>query len=87
MCIFLYLLRAEKALTNAVRACATNLIKVGHKLSPGGTAGVAMLSESRISIHTWTEFSYAGVGHFHGQQKKPPYCDPGIAQDVRTWAR
>ena len=71
--------RAEKALTDAVRDCGANLLKIMlHKFSPGGIAGVAMLSESHNSIHTWPEFGYAALDIFTGGKINPHAAIPAL---------
>jgi S-adenosylmethionine decarboxylase len=57
----------EGALTEAVKACGAQLLKVMvHKFSPKGVCGVAVLCESHISIHTWPEYGYAALDIFTG---------------------
>lgn len=71
--------RAEKALTQAVHDCGANLLKVTlHKFTPGGIAGVAVLSESHISIHTWPEFGYAALDIFTGSKANPHAAIPAL---------
>lgn len=71
--------RAEKALTDAVRDCGANLLKVMlHKFTPGGLAGVAVLSESHISIHTWPEYGYAALDIFTGSKVNPHAAIPAL---------
>ncbi len=62
----------KKALEKAVEACGAKLLKVNmHKFSPQGVTGVAVLSESHISIHTWPEYSYAALDVFVCGKKDP----------------
>jgi len=71
--------RTEKALTDAVSACGANLLKIMlHKFSPNGIAGVAVLSESHISIHTWPEFGYAALDIFTGSKVNPHAAIPAL---------
>jgi S-adenosylmethionine decarboxylase len=35
-----------------------------HKFNPQGVSGVAVLSESHISVHTWPEIGYAAFDVF-----------------------
>jgi S-adenosylmethionine decarboxylase len=52
----------EEALWAAAHAANATVIKVmTHKFSPIGMTGLALLSESHISIHTWPEFGYVAV--------------------------
>lgn len=56
----------EKALRAAVAAAGATLLDLKlHVFSPtGGISGVAILSESHISIHTWPEFGFAALDIF-----------------------
>ena len=55
----------EGALRDAAAACAATLkgIQVYH-YRPEGVTGVAVLAESHISMHPWSEYSYAAVDVF-----------------------
>ncbi|CAL6052602.1 polyamine_aminopropyltransferase [Hexamita inflata] len=46
---------------SALAASATILSVKTHQFQPFGMTGVAVLSESHISIHTWPEYGYASV--------------------------
>jgi S-adenosylmethionine decarboxylase len=49
-------------LTAAQVAGATILLSHTHHFTPnGGVTGIALLSESHISIHTWPEFCFAAI--------------------------
>ena len=56
----------EQALKDAVQACGATLLELRlHTFSPtGGISGVAIVSESHISIHTWPEWGYAALDVF-----------------------
>lgn len=56
----------EKALREAVTAAGATLLDLKlHVFSPtGGISGLALLSESHISIHTWPEFGFAALDIF-----------------------
>ncbi|MFP4106067.1 MAG: adenosylmethionine decarboxylase [Phycisphaerae bacterium] len=58
--------RIKEIMTEAVDACGATLLSIDlHVFSPGGgVSGVAVLSESHISIHTWPEFAYAAMDIF-----------------------
>ncbi|MEB3272724.1 MAG: adenosylmethionine decarboxylase [Prochlorothrix sp.] len=55
----------------AVAAEATLLSEVVHEFDPQGVTGLALLSESHISIHTWPEMHYAAVDVFTCGSSKP----------------
>jgi S-adenosylmethionine decarboxylase len=54
------------ALTESARACAATLCHLELKQfdGGGGVYGVAMLSQSHITIHSWPECGYAAVDCF-----------------------
>jgi S-adenosylmethionine decarboxylase len=56
----------ESALRSAVDTAGATLVHLHlHEFTAGGgVSGVAVLSESHISIHTWPERSYAAVDVF-----------------------
>ena len=58
--------KVKKTLIDAVSACKATLLRVDlHQFSPyGGISGMAIISESHISIHSWPEFSYAALDVF-----------------------
>ncbi|MCM8819007.1 MAG: adenosylmethionine decarboxylase [Candidatus Omnitrophica bacterium] len=54
--------KVKNILLEAVRAAKVTLIDIKiHKFSPCGVSGIALISESHISIHTWPEANYASV--------------------------
>ncbi len=60
------------ALMAAVKACDTTLLSINlHRFSPHGISGVAVISESHISIHTWPEHDYAALDIFVCGDKDP----------------
>lgn len=62
----------KKALTLAVKASGARLLNINlHKFSPQGVSGVAVISESHISIHTWPEYKYAALDVFVCGGKDP----------------
>ncbi|WP_459201418.1 adenosylmethionine decarboxylase [Methanococcus sp. CF] len=75
----------EKMLVNAVKACGATLICVKtHKFSPQGVTGVAVLSESHISIHTWPELGYAAMDVFTcGEHVRPEDTIPEIEKFLK----
>ncbi len=68
----------EDALRDAVEACSLTLkdLQVYH-WSPEGVTGVAVLSESHMTIHTWPEYGYAAVDVFTcGEESNPRAAIP-----------
>ncbi len=58
--------KIEQAMKDAVVAAGATLLHIHlHKFSPnGGVSGVAVLSESHISVHTWPERGFAAFDVF-----------------------
>lgn len=58
--------KIEKAMKDSVIAAGATLLHIHlHKFSPnGGVSGVAVLSESHISVHTWPERGFAAFDVF-----------------------
>lgn len=58
--------KVKNAFVSAVKAIKASLLEIRlHLFSPNrGISGVAILSESHISIHVWPEFNYAAVDIF-----------------------
>jgi S-adenosylmethionine decarboxylase len=58
--------KVKGILEQAVSACGATLLYIHtHTFSPyNGVSGVAIISESHISVHTWPEFGYAAVDIF-----------------------
>ncbi|MBU2541625.1 MAG: adenosylmethionine decarboxylase [Candidatus Omnitrophica bacterium] len=63
---FSSLVKIRKILKDSVKACQATLLKISlHKFSPySGISGVAVISESHLSIHTWPEYKYAAMDIF-----------------------
>lgn len=63
---FSSLSKIRKILEDSIKACNATLLKISlHKFSPyGGISGVAVISESHLSIHTWPEYKYAAMDIF-----------------------
>ena len=55
----------KTSLTEAAAATgATFLGLITHKFEPQGVTGVALLSESHISFHSWPEYGYASIDSY-----------------------
>jgi S-adenosylmethionine decarboxylase len=75
----------RKALLEAVRAAGCTLLDISlHSFSPGnGFSGVAVLSESHISIHTWPELNYAAIDIFTCGSADPHAAIPPLKAAFR----
>ena len=68
----------RKVLIDAVDAAHATLLHIHlHSFNGQGVSGVAVLSESHISIHTWPEQNYAALDLFMCGE-----CDPNLAVPV-----
>lgn len=55
----------KEALTQAAEAAGATLLGlITHKFEPQGVTGVALLSESHLSFHSWPEYGYASIDAF-----------------------
>lgn len=55
----------RSAMLEAVHAANATLLNIHvHTFSPQGVTGVAVLSESHLSIHTWPEHGYVAADVF-----------------------
>lgn len=63
----------ERTLKRCVEAAGATLLHIHlHHFTPnGGVSGVAVLSESHISIHSWPEADYAALDVFMCGEAKP----------------
>ena len=63
----------ERTLRRCVRAAGATLLHIHlHHFTPnGGVSGVAVLSESHISIHSWPEVDYAALDIFMCGDARP----------------
>lgn len=53
------------AMVDAVQAANATLLSLNvHKFSPHGVTGVAVLSESHLSVHSWPEYGYVAADVF-----------------------
>lgn len=55
----------ERAMLDAVQAANATLLSINvHQFSPQGVTGVAVLTESHLSIHSWPEYGYLAADVF-----------------------
>ena len=67
----------ERAFLRCISACEATLLHIHlHAFEPNGVSGVAVLSESHISIHTWPERNYAALDVFMCGKAKPELSIP-----------
>jgi S-adenosylmethionine decarboxylase len=66
----------KRTLTRCVEVAGATLLHIHlHHFTPnGGVSGVAVLSESHISIHSWPEADYAALDVFMCGDAKPQNC-------------
>lgn len=66
----------EQTLKRCVEVAGATLLHIHlHHFTPnGGVSGVAVLSESHISIHSWPEANYAALDVFMCGEAKPELC-------------
>ncbi|UCD14981.1 MAG: adenosylmethionine decarboxylase [Candidatus Omnitrophota bacterium] len=78
--------KIEKILKDSVLACQAHLLKIDlHKFSPyGGVSGMAIISESHFSIHTWPEYGYAALDIFVCGNVDPYKAIPVIKEGFKT---
>ena len=73
----------ERALKRCVEVAGATLLHIHlHHFTPnGGVSGVAVLSESHISIHSWPEANYAALDVFMCGESKPQLAI-GVLQEA-----
>ena len=82
--------RIQAAFRKIIEVCGATLLHIHtHKFSPQGVSGVAVLSESHISVHTWPEIGYGAFDVFMCGDAKPWLAVDVLkeafgTQDVRT---
>jgi S-adenosylmethionine decarboxylase len=66
----------ERTMKRCVEVAGATLLHIHlHHFTPnGGVSGVAVLSESHISVHTWPEADYAAFDVFMCGEAKPELC-------------
>lgn len=72
----------KAAMVEAVRAANVTLLNIFvHAFSPQGVTGVAVLSESHLSVHTWPEHGYVAADVFTcGETTRPHAAAEVLAQ-------
>jgi len=78
--------KIRKILKDSITACQATLLKIDlHKFSPyGGISGMAIISESHLSIHTWPEYNYAALDIFVCGNVDPYKAVPVIKKGFET---
>lgn len=62
----------ENVFREAVKVGGANLLHIAlHKFEPTGVTGVAILSESHISVHTWPDQGFAAFDIFMCGESDP----------------
>jgi S-adenosylmethionine decarboxylase len=76
----------ERALKRCVEVAGATLLHIHlHHFTPnGGVSGVAVLSESHISIHSWPEADYAALDVFMCGDAKPELCVDVLKQEFNA---
>ena len=72
----------KAAMVEAVRAANVTLLNIFvYAFSPQGVTGVAVLSESHLSVHTWPEHGYVAADVFTcGETTRPHAAAEVLAQ-------
>jgi S-adenosylmethionine decarboxylase len=72
----------EKTLRRCIEVAGATLLHIHlHHFTPnGGVSGVAVLSESHISIHSWPEANYAALDIFMCGDARPELAVPVLRQ-------
>ncbi len=78
--------KIRKSLKDSVKAIGATLLNISlHKFSSsGGVSGVAVISESHISVHTWPEYNYAAIDIFVCGQVNPYEAVPVLKKQYQT---
>jgi len=72
----------EETLRRCIEVAGATLLHIHlHHFTPnGGVSGVAVLSESHISIHTWPEADYAALDVFMCGEARPELAVPVLRE-------
>jgi S-adenosylmethionine decarboxylase len=78
--------KIDNIFRKAITACRANLLEMKlHQFSPyGGVSGVAIISESHFSIHSWPEYNYAAIDIFVCGEADPYQAIPVFKQGFET---
>ena len=78
--------QVEEALREAAEACQVSIIDMkAYPYSPHGVTGVAVLSESHMTVHTWPEYGYAALDIFTcGQGRDPATAIPVLVRHFQA---
>lgn len=75
--------RVKAAMLDAVKAANATLLNIHvHTFSPQGVTGVAVLSESHLSIHTWPEHGYAAADVFTCGETTEPQAAAEVLREA-----
>lgn len=75
--------QVKAAMLNAVEAAHATLLNIYvHTFSPQGVTGVAVLSESHLSIHTWPEYGYVAADVFTCGETTQPRAAAEVLRDA-----
>ena len=76
----------DQTFRQAIDTIGATLLKIDlHKFSPsGGVSGMAIISESHLSIHSWPEYRYAAIDIFVCGDVDPYKALPVIKQGFET---
>ena len=77
--------RIQQAFHDAIKAAGATLLHIHtHVFTPnGGVSGVAVLSESHISVHTWPEKGFAAFDVFMCGDAQPELAVPVLKAAFR----
>ena len=75
--------RVKTAMLDAVKAANATLLNIYvHTFSPQGVTGVAVLSESHLSIHTWPEHGYVAADVFTCGETTAPQAAAEVLREA-----
>ncbi|MCM8813312.1 MAG: adenosylmethionine decarboxylase [Candidatus Omnitrophica bacterium] len=78
--------KIKKTFRDAIKACGATLLRMDmHKFTPyGGVSGMAIISESHFSIHSWPEYNYAAIDIFVCGTVDPYQALPALKKGFQT---